>query len=178
MTIVSEPLSGAFLLKPKIFEDARGDFVKTFHEGVFRELGIDFKPVEEFFSTSRKNVLRGMHFQLPPHDHAKLVYCVSGSVRDVLLDLRRGSPTYGRAISAELSRENHLQFFIPPGVAHGFLTLENDSIMVYKTSAVHAPSHDAGVRWNSFGFHWQVDSPLLSSRDQALPAFEDYPTPF
>jgi dTDP-4-dehydrorhamnose 3,5-epimerase len=179
MTILSEPFPGTYLLRPKVFEDARGDFVKTFHDGLFRELGIEFRPLEEFFSTSRKGVLRGMHFQLPPHDHAKLVYCVRGRVLDVLLDLRTNSPSYGKSVGAELSGENHHQFYIPSGVAHGFLSLENDSVMVYKTSTVHVPSHDAGVRWDSFGFDWALDgAPILSSRDDALPPFADSPCSF
>ena len=179
MTVVSQPFPGAFLLQPKAFEDARGEFVKTFHEGVFRELGIAFCPVEEFFSTSRRGVLRGMHFQLPPHDHAKLVYCVRGRVLDVLLDLRKGSPSFGRSVAAELSRENRRMFFIPSGIAHGFLSLEDESLMIYKTSSVHAPAHDAGVRWDSFGFDWGLPAaPIMSARDAALPPFASFANPF
>lgn len=178
MTIITEPLPGVRLIKPKVFEDARGDFVKTFHVGLFHEIGIDFTPVEEFYSTSRKNVLRGMHFQLPPHDHAKLVYCVRGRVLDVLLDLRKDSPSYSCFTSAELSRENHYQFYIPSGVAHGFLALEDDSVMVYKTSTVHAPSHDAGIRWDSFGFEWGFEFPICSTRDLAFPNLSNFVSPF
>jgi dTDP-4-dehydrorhamnose 3,5-epimerase len=179
MQSISQPLPGVHLLQPKVFEDNRGDFVKTYHEGAFHQLGIDFKPVEEFFSTSKEGVLRGMHFQLPPHDHAKLVYCIRGSVLDVLLDLRRGSSTYGQATSAVLSRQNHHQFFIPTGIAHGFLALEEDSVMVYKTTTVHAPSADFGVRWDSFAFTWPLDTnPILSARDAAFPALTNFASPF
>jgi len=166
MISLDQPLPGVHLLQPKVFEDARGDFVKTYHDGAFRDLGLDFRPVEEFYSTSRKNVIRGMHFQLPPYDHAKLVYCIKGRVMDVLLDLRTTSPTYRKFASAELSRANHHQFFIPSGVAHGFLALEEDSVMVYKTSTVHAPTHDSGVRWDSFGYDWNCDAPVISDRDR------------
>jgi dTDP-4-dehydrorhamnose 3,5-epimerase len=180
MIIISSPFPGTFLLKPRVFTDVRGDFVKTFHSGDFRALGIAFEPVEEFFSTSHKGVLRGMHFQLPPHDHDKLVYCVRGRVLDVLLDLRRNSPTYGKTTSAEISQENHLQFFIPRGVAHGFMSLEDNSVMIYQTSTVHAPSHDAGIRWDSIGFDWPVfiDPGLISTRDQVLPALVAFNSPF
>jgi dTDP-4-dehydrorhamnose 3,5-epimerase/CDP-3, 6-dideoxy-D-glycero-D-glycero-4-hexulose-5-epimerase len=178
MISLSQPLFGVHLLKPKVFEDARGDFVKTFHANAFSELGIPFKPMEEFFSTSRKNVLRGMHLQLPPHDHDKLVYCIRGRVLDVLLDLRTTSPTCNMFASAELSRENHNQFFIPRGVAHGFLAMEDESVMVYKTSTVHAPSHDAGVRWDSFGFDWRCVNPIVSNRDGAFPRVENFTFPF
>ncbi len=179
MTVVSQPFPGTFVLQPKVFEDARGDFVKTYHAGLFRELGIAFTPAEEFFSTSKRDVVRGMHFQLPPHDHAKLVYCVRGRVRDVLLDLRTASPNYGQAVAIELSRENHKQIYIPAGVAHGFLSLEDDSVMVYKTSTVHAPSHDAGIRWDSFGFCWGIDNPpIISGRDSTFPGLGDFHSPF
>ncbi len=178
MISLSQPLPGVHLLQPKVFIDTRGDFVKTFHVGAFAELGIDFKPVEEFFSTSRKGVLRGMHFQLPPHDHAKLVYCIRGRVLDVLLDLRKASPTFGQFASAELSRENHHQFYIPSGIAHGFLSLEDDSVMVYKTTTVHAPTHDAGIRWDSFGFDWGIAAPLISPRDLAFAALTEFGSPF
>jgi dTDP-4-dehydrorhamnose 3,5-epimerase len=178
MITLSNPLQGIHLLQTKIFEDARGDFVKTFHSGFFLELGVDFVPVEEFFSTSKKGVLRGMHFQLPPHDHAKLVYCVRGSVLDVLLDLRRGSPTYGQHVSTVLSEENHHQFYIPTGFAHGFLALEDNSVMVYKTTAVYAEDHDAGLRWDSFGFDWGFHGPIISQRDLSLPRLADFTSPF
>jgi dTDP-4-dehydrorhamnose 3,5-epimerase len=178
MISLSQPLAGVHLLQPRVFSDFRGDFVKTYHAGQFAELGLDFTPAEEFFSTSRLGVVRGMHFQLPPHDHAKLVYCIRGRVLDVLVDLRRASPTFGRAASSELSRENHLQFYIPSGVAHGFMALEDDSVMVYKTTTGHAPTHDAGIRWDSFGFDWGNNGPVISPRDAALPALAEFASPF
>lgn len=152
--------------------------MKTYHEGAFNELGIAFRPVEEFFSTSKKNVIRGMHFQLPPDDHAKLVYCIRGSVMDVLVDLRKNSPTYGQTASAVLSLENHHQYYIPSGVAHGFAALEDDSVMVYKTTTVHSPESDAGIRWDSFGFDWRVSNPIISDRDKAFPALMAFNSPF
>lgn len=179
MTSLEQPLPGVHLLRPKVVVDARGDFVKTFYREAFAALGLHFDPVEEFFSTSHWGVLRGMHFQVPPADHAKLVYCIRGRVLDVLLDLRKGLPTYGRFAATELSRVNHHQFFIPAGVAHGFLALENDSVLVYKTTTVHSPCHDAGVRWDSFGFDWQLSGALmLSPPDAALPLLADFASPF
>ena len=133
---------------------------------------------EEFFSTSAKDVLRGMHFQIPPHAHQKLIYCVNGKVLDVLLDLRQCSPTYGRSISLELSAANRHVLYIPVGFAHGFLSMEDQSCLVYKTDAVHAPLHDAGIRWDSFGFAWPSDAPLISGRDLAHPAFSEFHSPF
>lgn len=178
MKSIRQPLPGVHLLQPKIVTDGRGDFVKTYHTGLFAELGIDFVPVEEFFSTSKRGVIRGMHFQVPHHDHAKLVYCVRGRVLDVLLDLRKASPTFGQATSAELSRANSHIFYIPAGIAHGFLSLEDDSVMVYKTTTVHQPDHDAGIRWDSFGFDWGAATPILSVRDAALPRLQEFVSPF
>lgn len=178
MKILDQPFAGTYLVKPNIFEDERGSFVKTFQAKDFAELGFQFQLAEEFYSISRGNVIRGMHFQLPPHDHEKLVYCIQGRVLDVLLDLRRGSSTFGRFASAELSADNHCQFLIPRGVAHGFLSMCEDSVMIYKTSTVHAPSHDSGILWNSFGFDWGVVSPIVSTRDARLSALSDFASPF
>ncbi len=144
MELVATELPGLQIIRPRIFQDARGSFVKTFHAGQFRELGLDFEPREEFFSTSAKGVLRGMHFQLPPAAHAKLVYCIAGSVLDVVLDLRKNSPAFGRNCARELSAANHEMLFIPAGFAHGFLALDDGATMIYQTSTVHSPVHDSG----------------------------------
>jgi dTDP-4-dehydrorhamnose 3,5-epimerase len=177
MKVLPTELDGVFILKPNVFEDARGSFVKTYHEDLFTSCGIKFAPKEEFFSVSRKGVLRGMHFQRPPAAHDKLVYCPVGKVLDVVLDLR-SSAKRGRFISRELSASNREMLFIPQGCAHGFVALEGDSMMVYQTSTVHSPAHDAGVLWNSFGFEWPVKNPVLSERDQKFPALSDFESPF
>jgi dTDP-4-dehydrorhamnose 3,5-epimerase len=161
-----------------LFGDRRGTFIKTYHEEAWHEAGISFTIKEEYYSISRQGVLRGMHFQSPPEDHTKIVYCPSGRVLDVLLDLRRSSPTFGQAAVMELSAENRLILIIPNGIAHGFLSREESSIMVYKTSTVHSPAHDAGIRWDSFGFDWGCDAPVLSERDAAFPALADFASPF
>jgi len=169
---------GLQLLRPRWFQDQRGLFIKTFRSDQFRELGISFEPREEFYSTSAKNVLRGMHFQLPPAAHAKLVYCLSGSVLDVVLDMRRKSATYGNSFSAVLDNKTRDMLFIPAGFAHGFLSLEDDSLMVYKTDAVHAPELDSGIAWNSFGFDWKITSPIMSERDRKFVAWPEFKSPF
>jgi dTDP-4-dehydrorhamnose 3,5-epimerase len=178
MELVATELPGLQIIRPKIFQDARGSFVKTFHRDAFRELGLDFAPREEFFSTSAKNVLRGMHFQLPPAAHAKLVYCIVGRVLDVVLDLRKNSSTFGRSCAHELNATSREMFFIPVGFAHGFLALEDGATMVYQTSTVHSPAHDAGIVWNSFGFDWPVKNPILSERDKKFSALRDFQSPF
>jgi dTDP-4-dehydrorhamnose 3,5-epimerase len=176
--IVATGFPGLMLLRPRIFQDSRGLFVKTFHADLFRELGISFDPREEFYSTSAKGVLRGMHFQLPPAAHAKLVYCLGGRVLDVVLDMRRSSPAFGRSFSCELDTVRREMLFIPAGFAHGFLALEDNSLMVYKTGAVHTPACDSGISWNSFGFEWPVKSPVLSERDSRFVAWQDFSSPF
>jgi dTDP-4-dehydrorhamnose 3,5-epimerase len=165
-------------LTTTVFQDARGSFRKTWHPELLARHGIRMPLAEEFYSVSERDVLRGMHFQTPPHDHEKLVYCAAGKVLDVVLDLRRLSPTYGKTWSWELSPENGHLIYIPRGFAHGFLSLLPGSVMVYKTSTLHAPDHDAGVRWDSFGFEWPVAAPILSPRDQEHPQFTAFVSPF
>lgn len=180
MDLISEPLPGVKVLQPVIFKDNRGSFIKTFHEGHLVAFGIHFLVREEFFSISEENVLRGMHFQLPPHAHQKLIYCIQGRVLDVLLDLRRKSTTFGKAAGMELTAENRRIVHVPIGFAHGFLALEKDSCLVYKTDSVHDPSVDAGIRWDSFDFEWPLSgvAPKLSARDSAHPLFTDFKSPF
>lgn len=177
MEILKEPLPGCFLLQPKRFEDQRGYFVKTYHEELCKALGVNLDIREEFYSISRKNVIRGMHFQLPPYAHDKLVYCTRGVVRDVLLDLRKGSG-YAKVASVDISGENGQLVFIPKGIAHGFVALTDEALMLYKTSTVHAPQADCGIRWDSFGFDWGVDEPIMSARDQQHSACVDFNSPF
>ena len=176
--VVETGLPGLKLLQPRIFTDARGRFVKTYHAEAFAAAGMDFVPREEFFSISGKGVLRGMHLQVPPVAHQKLVYCLQGRVLDVVLDVRSGSSTRGKTYSRELSGEQPELLFIPKGFAHGFLALENDALMVYQTDTVHAPECDAGVLWNSFGFQWQIGSPIMSDRDRSFPKLETFISPF
>ena len=179
MTLVEEPLTGIKVFRPFVYEDERGNFVKPFHEGQLAEHGISMDVKEEFFSTSVAGVLRGMHFQLPPHAHQKLVYCITGRVLDVLLDLRNGSPTYGKSCAVELSAVNRHIVHIPVGFAHGFLSLEDNSCLVYKTDSVHAPSSDAGILWNSFGYQWPTDMELvISERDNIHLSFSKFQSPF
>ena len=178
MKIHSQLLPGAYVLQPRVFQDERGNFVKTYHKPEFNQLGIDYDVAEEFYSTSRKDVLRGMHFQVPPHDAVKLVYCLNGSVLDVLVDLRKSSPTFGEFRSIELTDRNHLILMIPSGFAHGFLALEDHTVLVYKGSFVYSPAHDTGIRWDSFGFNWPVQNPLTSERDRNFSTLAEYVSPF
>jgi dTDP-4-dehydrorhamnose 3,5-epimerase len=173
LNLVDELLPGALLLQPERFVDQRGTFVKTYHKEVWARLGIDFDMREEYYSTSRAGVIRGMHFQTPPHAHDKVVFCLSGKVQDVLLDLRPGA-NFGRAVATELSAENRRVLFIPAGIAHGFQALEDDCLLVYKTSTVHSPESDRGIRWDSFGFDWGNDGPIVSIRDMQHPGIAQF----
>lgn len=171
-------LPDCFELSLPLFSDDRGRFVKVFHQGFFKDLGLNTMWQEEYYSVSKVNVLRGMHFQLPPHEHTKLVYCISGKILDVLLDVRWGSPTYGQCLTFELDAAQGNALYVPPGIAHGFLSLSDDSIVKYHVSSVYSPEHDRGILWNSFGLQWPVKNPILSPRDQNHPALEDFNTPF
>lgn len=171
------PLPGCWFVRLKKLQDARGSFVKTFEQRRFSTAGLTVQMAEEFYSISHRGVIRGMHFQVPPFDHDKIVYCAQGCVEDVLLDLRPG-PTYGQSRSVTLSQDNPIALFLPKGIAHGFEALEDDSLMVYKTSTAYSPQHDRGLRWNSFGHAWKTNAPQISDRDQQHPEFSTFVSPF
>jgi len=174
----SSKLAGCFELQPKAFDDARGRFVKVFHEEAFAAQGLETDFAEEYYSVSHKNVIRGMHFQLSPMDHVKMVYCVQGEVMDVVVDLRVGSPTYGQHAVFELSAAKANSIYIPKGMAHGFCARSDDAIIVYKVSTVYAPAQDAGILWNSLGVAWPTTDAILSVRDQSFPSFAQFKSPF
>lgn len=160
------------------FDDRRGSFIKCYNESEFRRHNLDITFRESYFSISEKNVIRGMHFQIPPVDHEKLVSVSFGAVRDVVLDIRKGSPTFGKAAELILSAENNCALFIPRGFAHGFLSLEDHTIMNYLVASGHSPQHDKGILWNSFAYDWGVYDPILSERDRALTPFDEFNSPF
>jgi dTDP-4-dehydrorhamnose 3,5-epimerase len=177
MKFVDELLPGAHLVRLNRFSDRRGDLVKTYMRTVFEAAGIGFDFREEYYSISGKDVIRGMHFQLPPHDHDKIVYCPVGAIEDVLLDLRTG-PGYGTFASVMLSEDEPAVVVVPKGIAHGFRALKDRSFVVSKASTEYAPEYDMGIRWDSFGFDWRCESPVLSDRDLRHQAFADFASPF
>ena len=167
-------------LTPRDFLDARGSFTEIYNARAFAAIGIDLAFVQDNQSTSaRRGTLRGLHFQIPPMAQPKLVRVVKGSALDVAVDIRRGSPTYGRHVSRELSASNREQFFVPAGFAHGFCTLEDETVVIYKVSEFYSPEHERGLRWDdpSLGIDWGVAtaSVLLSLRDEQYPAFDELP---
>jgi dTDP-4-dehydrorhamnose 3,5-epimerase len=172
------PLKDAYLINMQASLDARGDFIKTFHGSTFLQNGIDFVLKESYFSHSKTDVIRGMHFQLPPHDHSKIVFCPEGAILDVIVDLRKDSATYGQYYAHELSSVNHLAYYIPHGFAHGFKALADNSITYYLVSSEYSKDHDTGILYNSFGFDWGVGKPIISARDLSFPALVDFKSPF
>lgn len=160
------------------FPDNRGLFVKTFHDTTLQAQGIDFKLKESYFSVSGKDVIRGMHFQLPPHQHSKIVFCPQGAILDVIVDLRKDSVGYGQFQVQELSAENHKAFFIPEGFAHGFRSLTSDAITYYLVSSEYSKEHDTGIRYDSIGFDWKVTQPVLSERDLSFMELGAFDSPF
>lgn len=165
MKINKTSLDGVYEIENDIIRDDRGIFIKTFHYDVFENKGLEKNFKESFYSVSKKNVIRGMHYQIPPHDHAKLVYVVSGKILDVVVDIRDGSETYGKYFSTRLSAENGKSLYMAKGFAHGFLTLSDHATVVYMTTTVHNPESDSGISWDSFGLDWGCSAPILSSRD-------------
>lgn len=134
--------------------------------------------MEQYHSYSNKNVIRGMHFQLPPHDHTKLVYCASGSVTDLILDLRKSSQTYGNFFKIAFTSDSAQALYIPSGIAHGFAAIGEPAIMVYNVTSEYEPHHDAGIHWNSFVYNCGLELPAISERDQSLMSFERFISPF
>jgi dTDP-4-dehydrorhamnose 3,5-epimerase len=171
-------LPGLTAIQSRHLADRRGSFTKIFHAELYEKAGLRLPLVEEYISISHKNVIRGLHFQLPPRDHAKLVYCASGRLLDVVVDLRANSPNYGQAASMELSESSGSILYVPSGLAHGFASLTDHCVMVCAMTSVYSAEHDAGIRWDSFGFSWPVQAPILSDRDMALPALADFRSPF
>lgn len=178
ITISPTNLNGVHLINAAMFLDNRGGFTKIFQKEEFDAHCLQSDFSECYYSTSRKGVVRGMHFQIPPHEHAKLIYVTSGKITDVVLDIRRNSSTYGKFFSTELSSRNGLAIYISPGFAHGFESLENDSCVTYLQTSVHEPEFDMGIHFNSFEMNWETSHAIVSERDSNFPSLQAFNTPF
>lgn len=178
MKIIDTEISGLKVFEPRIFEDVRGKFIKTFTNDFFKENGLDIDIKETYYSISHKDVIRGMHFQTPPYDHSKLVYVPAGKIIDVVLDIRKNSPSYGKYFSIELSDENGKILVIPKGLAHGFKSLQDNTNVTYMQTTCYAPKNDGGIRYDSFEFDWNCECPKQSDRDQSFPSLDEFDTPF
>lgn len=171
-------LPGCKLIRPFRHADDRGELVKAFHADTWAAHGMATDHREWLVSVSEQGVLRGLHFQVPPADHAKLVACVQGRVLDVVVDLRRGSPTFAQSLAVELDDRERTSIHIPSGLAHGFLVLSERAIVSYLVTTTHSPEHDGGIRWDSVGVDWPCAEPVLSDRDRDLPTLAEFDSPF
>lgn len=159
-------------------QDVRGEFTKLFSHDMYMQAGIDMEIKEAYYSVSQKDVIRGMHFQLPPYEHAKIVHVLSGSVLDVIVDLRKRSDTYKKCIAIQLDANKRQAIYIPKGFAHGFKALEEGTVMQYYVSSVYVGEADSGIRYDSIGFKWDCEKPIVSARDKQFVALEEFESPF
>ena len=183
MEVIKTGIEGVFVIEPKIFGDARGYFFESFNAKGFKEkTGVDVTFVQDNESKSRYGVLRGMHFQLPPYTQSKLVRVVKGKVLDVVVDIRKGSPTYGKYEMCELTEENHRQFFVPKGMAHGFAVLSDEAIFQYKCDDFYHPEAEGAIAWNDpdIAIKWPIQAidVILSEKDKHHPCLKDFESPF
>ena len=182
MQAISHALPGLLEFIPRLFGDPRGVFYETYSARLMQELGLpaDVEWVQDNQSKSQTGVLRGLHFQRPPQAQAKLVRVAQGRALDVVVDLRKYSPTYGQHVKVELSSEKGNVLFVPVGFAHGFVALEDETLFLYKCSAYYAPPTEGGLRWNdpTLGIDWSVAAPLVSAKDEVLPLFQGFESPF
>lgn len=180
MKLIASRFEGVWIIEPRRFPDPRGWFVESWNRRTFAQAGIDVDFVQDNHSKSSRNVLRGLHFQAPPQAQAKLVRCVAGRVWDVVVDIRRGSATYGQWEGVELDAETQRMLFVPTGFAHGFCVLSETAEIQYKCSAYYAPELSFGVRWDdpALGVVWPVREPLLSEQDGRHPPLADLPAYF
>ncbi|MCO6500940.1 MAG: dTDP-4-dehydrorhamnose 3,5-epimerase [Vicingus serpentipes] len=180
MIFTRTSIKGLIIIEPKVFEDERGHFFESYNQNEFKENGIVTSFVQDNQSLSQKNVLRGLHFQQPPYSQAKLIRVIQGSVLDVALDLRKESPTYGQYESLILSAQNKKIFFIPEGFAHGFLTLEDNTIFSYKCSNFYNSDSEGAILWNdeSLNINWNIKNPILSKKDISAQKFSEFTSPF
>ncbi len=187
MEVIKTAIDGVLIIEPKVFGDARGYFFESFSQREFEEkvvpiLGYKVNFVQDNESMSSYGVMRGLHFQRPPYTQSKLVRCVKGTVLDVAVDIRKGSPTYGKYVSCELTEDNHRQFFIPKGFAHGFVVISDIAVFQYKCDEFYHPEADGGIniRDVSLGIDWKIpmEKALLSEKDMKHPSLSEFDSPF
>lgn len=170
-----QEIKDLILITPSIYEDERGFFIETYKASEFKKNGIDIDFVQDNHSRSCKNTLRGLHYQLNPKAQGKLIRCIKGSILDVAVDIRKESKTYGKYVKVILSEKNKKMFWIPPGFAHGFLSLEDNTEIQYKCTEEYSPEHDANILWNDsdIGIDWETNNPILSNKDANAPKLID-----
>lgn len=178
MNILESEFKDVKIIENFDVNDVRGSFIKIFNEGEFNKLnlGTDYK--EAYYSISKKDVIRGMHFQLPPYDHIKLVHVIKGEIIDVILDLRKNSHTYRKCMAIHLSGNKPKSIYIPKGFAHGFKSLKDNTIMLYNVTSSYNKEHDCGIKWDSIDYDWNVEEPIISCRDTSFLALNEFDSPF
>lgn len=182
MEVIKTSIEGVVIIEPRVFKDERGYFFESYSKREFDEKVCPIDFVQDNESCSTKGVMRGLHFQRPPYTQSKLVRCVKGAVLDVAVDIRKGSPTFGKHVAVELTEDNHRQFFIPKGFAHGFAVLSDVAVFQYKCDEFYHPEADGGISIldNSLGIDWRIDptDAMLSEKDTKHPLFKDFDSPF
>lgn len=180
MDVIKIFMDGPLVLQPKVFYDERGYFYESYNADAFKNAGIPDVFVQDNQSLSQKGALRGLHFQAPPYAQGKLVRVIKGAVYDVIVDVRKDSPTYGKHYGIELTEENFTMFWVPPGFAHGFVTLKDNTIFTYKCTNVYNKASEGGLLWSdpALGIDWNIESPIVSDKDKVLPNFENLVSPF
>ncbi|WP_234119699.1 dTDP-4-dehydrorhamnose 3,5-epimerase [Clostridium hydrogenum] len=179
MKIIKESkLAGCFLIEPNIFKDDRGTLVKPYHSETFKELGLHDEFNEEIIVTSKKNVIRGLHFQCPPLPQIKVVSCVNGEILDVVVDIRKGSPTYGEWEGFVLNNINNYALYVPEGLAHGYAVLKDNTVVCYKMSNIFSADLDGGIRWNSLDIDWKISNPIISEKDKNQMSIDELDSKF
>ena len=182
MKFIKTEISDVYIIEPSVFGDNRGYFLESYNQKRFEEVVGKTSFVQDNESKSSKGVLRGLHFQKPPFEQAKLVRCIEGEVLDLAVDIRKNSKTYGQHVAVILSGENKRQLFVPRGFAHGFLVLSDSATFAYKVDNTYAPASDAGIHWNdtSLNIQWTINESeiLVSEKDSKLPFFSEFETPF
>lgn len=175
MKIIDTSILEVKIIVPDVYQDSRGSFFESFSQRSFEALGINSNFVQDNQSSSSKNVLRGLHFQKAPHEQGKLVRVITGAVLDVAVDIRKDSPTYEKYFAYELNSTNKHMLWIPPGFAHGFLTLADSTIFFYKCTDFYYKSAESGIKWNDpdLGINWGITNPLVSDKDNILPSWKE-----
>lgn len=178
MKFTETPIPGCYIIDQDVHTDTRGAFVKMFQTSAFQQHNLEHGFTEQYYTESHKGVIRGMHFQKPPADHAKLVTVIQGTIIDVILDIRKDSPMYGKYAAFELSRDNGKSIYIPRGCAHGFCTMSDLAIAFYMVSSEYSPENDCGIAYDSFGYDWPISKPNTSARDAMFPSLKNFLSPF
>ena len=178
MKKIETGFEGLYIIKGNVFEDARGLFLKIFHQSTFSDLGLETNYKERYYSKSHKDAIRGMHFQIPPYDHVKVVNVLQGAILDVVVDIRKESSTYKQCFSIQLNDHDGRFLYIPKGFAHGFKSISDNTIVEYNQTTEYNKEYDCGIRWDSIGFDWRIINPIIAERDSSFPDLNDYLSPF